>query len=241
MKILAIDTSNHPMTVALLDGNELKATTTINTIRNHSIYLLPAINRLFKLAGWQPEDIDRIVVAKGPGSYTGIRIAVTMAKTLAMTLSKELVSVSSLAVIAKNVPIIEKRLIIPFFDARRGNVFAGGYQYVHGELKLVIPEKHVAFDELIDQLKTKNADAVLVGEITPHIQKKFTSLPDGWTLLPREYAMPSAYQLGILGINGKIVSDIDSFVPTYLRITEAEANWKKAHPGEQRSNYVREV
>ena len=84
MKILAIDTSNHPMSVALVEDDQLKATITLNMVRNHSIYVLPAINDLFDKVGWQPKDIDRVVVAKGPGSYTGVRIAVTTAKTLAM-------------------------------------------------------------------------------------------------------------------------------------------------------------
>ena len=91
MKILALDTSNHPMSVALVEDDQLKATTTLNTVRNHSIYVLPTIDDLMQKVAWQPQDLDRIVVAKGPGSYTGIRIAVTLAKTLAKTLNCPLV------------------------------------------------------------------------------------------------------------------------------------------------------
>lgn len=65
------DTSNHPMSVALVEDDQLKATITLNMVRNHSVYVLPAINDLFTKVGWQPSDIERIVVAKGPGSYTG--------------------------------------------------------------------------------------------------------------------------------------------------------------------------
>ena len=124
MKVLAIDTSNHPMSVAVVEDDQLLATTTLNMVRNHSIYLMPTINNLFELVKWQPTDIDRVVVAQGPGSYTGIRIAATTAKTLAETLNVELVGVSSLAVVARNVLPESDRVIVPFFDARRGNVFA---------------------------------------------------------------------------------------------------------------------
>ena len=58
MKILAIDTSNHPMSVALVEDGEMLATTTLNMVRNHSIYLMPAIDKLFKLVKWQPTDLD---------------------------------------------------------------------------------------------------------------------------------------------------------------------------------------
>ncbi len=71
MKVLAIDTSNQPMSIALVEDDTLKATTTLNTVLNHSIYVLPTIDNLFKRVGWEPQDIDRVVVAKGPGSYCG--------------------------------------------------------------------------------------------------------------------------------------------------------------------------
>ena len=103
MKVLAIDTSNHPMSVALVEDEQLLATTTLNMVRNHSIYLMPTIDNLFKLVQWTPADLDRVVVAQGPGSYTGIRIAATTAKTLADTLKVALVGVSSLEVVARNV------------------------------------------------------------------------------------------------------------------------------------------
>ena len=125
MKILAVDTSNHPMSVALVEDEQLLATTTLNMVRNHSIYLMPAISKLFELVQWQPTDIDRVVVAQGPGSYTGVRIAVTTAKVLADTEKIDLVGVSSLAVLARNVVPTSSAIIVPFFDARRGNVFAG--------------------------------------------------------------------------------------------------------------------
>ena len=86
MKILAIDSSNHPMSVALVEDDQLLATTTLNMVRNHSIFLLPVIDDLFQKVQWQPQDLDRVVVAQGPGSYNGIRIAVTTAKVLADTL-----------------------------------------------------------------------------------------------------------------------------------------------------------
>ncbi len=242
MKILAIDTSNHPMSVALVEDDQLKATITLNMVRNHSIYVLPAINDLFDKVGWQPKDIDRVVVAKGPGSYTGVRIAVTTAKTLAMTINKELVGISSLQVLAANVPNITDNLIVPFMDARRGNVFTGGYQYQNGRLVNVMNEQHVAYNDLLATLKKGNHPVYLVGEMTPKISKNADPLPNNVQLLAPSYAMPSTYQLAILGEKAPAVKDIDDFVPNYLRITEAEVNWLKAHPGKHdESNYVQEV
>lgn len=102
MKILAIDTSNQTMAVAVTDDNRLlgQLQTTVN--KNHSKTLMPAIETLMKELELTPQELDRIVVAQGPGSYTGLRIGVTTAKTLANTLKTELVGISSLKTIAGN-------------------------------------------------------------------------------------------------------------------------------------------
>lgn len=241
MKVLAIDTSNHPMSVAVVEDDQLLATTTLNMVRNHSIYLMPTINNLFELVKWQPTDIDRVVVAQGPGSYTGIRIAATTAKTLAETLNVELVGVSSLAVVARNVLPESDRVIVPFFDARRGNVFAGAYQWQDGQLVNLIKDQHLAMATLLDQLAAVERPVTLVGHLTKKISDQFKQLPANVSLAPRAYGIPSTYQLALDGEKLPAVKEIDPFVPHYLRITEAEANWQKLHPGETRKNYVREV
>lgn len=241
MKVLAIDTSNQPMSIALAEDNILKATTTLNTVLNHSIYVLPTIDTLFKRADWQPADVDRIVVAKGPGSYTGIRIAVTTAKTLAMTLQKELVGVSSLQVLASSVPPVSDQLIVPFMDARRGNVFAGIYRYEDQQLKTVVADQHMAFNELLQLIKKQGQPAWLVGQMTKRINRQGLALPDQVQLLPASYAFPSTYRLALIGEQMPPVKDIDNFVPDYLRLTQAERDWQKEHPEAKPQNYVEEV
>lgn len=241
MKVLAIDTSNQPMAVALVEDQQLLATTTLNMVRNHSIYVLPTINQLCDLVGWQRNDIDRVVVAQGPGSYTGVRIAVTTAKVLADTEKIDLVGVSSLQVLARNVVPTAHEIIVPFFDARRGNVFAGAYQWQDQQLVSLMDEQHLPMADLLEQLATKDDNVLLVGQLTERIQKKITQLPPNVQLMPRPFAIPSAYQLALVGEKLEPVTDIDDFVPHYLRITEAEANWQKSHPGVTKSNYVREV
>ena len=96
MKILAMDTSNKALSLAILENKELLGQVTFNIKKNHSITLMPAIDFLMNSLDLKPADLDRIAVAQGPGSYTGLRIAVATAKTLAHTLKIELVGVSSL-------------------------------------------------------------------------------------------------------------------------------------------------
>lgn len=241
MKVLAIDTSNHPMSVALVEDSALMATTTLNMVRNHSIYLMPTIDHLMKEVGWQPEDLDRVVVAQGPGSYTGVRIAVTTAKTLALTLHLPVVGISSLAVVALNTLPTTKGLVVPFFDARRGNVFAGAYQWVGGHLVNQMADAHLAIGDLLTKLGSQDQPVIMLGQRTKRINAKIETVPDNVTFAPRSFGLPSTYRLALAGEDAAPVTDLDNFVPHYLRITEAEAQWQKQHPGETRANYVREV
>ena len=241
MKILAIDTSNHPMSVALVENDQLLATTTLNMVRNHSIFLLPVIDDLFQKVQWQQQDLDRIVVAQGPGSYTGIRIAVTSAKVLADTLKIELVGISSLKTVAANVNPGTNALIVPFFDARRGNVFAGAYQWKDGQLISVLNDQHLSMQDLLEQLVKFEKPVLLAGELTDRLKKQLTAVPKQIQFLSSAFAIPSTYQLALLGAKETPVQDIDDFVPQYLRITEAEAVWQHQHPDAPKQDYVREV
>lgn len=242
MKILAIDTSNHPMTVALLEDQQLLASTTLNMVRNHSIYLMPTIDELMRRLKWRPSDLERIVVAQGPGSYTGVRIAVTTAKVLAATLHIDLVGVSSLAVIAANVPPVNHALLAPFFDARRGNVYGGVYQWQGQEIVNKQADAHLAMTDFVKQLGQLDQPVIMVGQLTKRINQHFDGqLPDNVTLLSAGYTVPDPYKLGLLGADKAAVKDLDAFVPHYLLLTEAEVEWKKQHPNAPHRNYVREV
>ena len=120
MKVLAFDTSSKALSLAILEDKQVLAETTINIKKNHSITLMPAIDFLMASLDWTPKDLDRIVVAEGPGSYTGLRIAVATAKTLAHTLNIELVGMSSLLAL---VPYQEEGLFVPFDGLRVATMF----------------------------------------------------------------------------------------------------------------------
>src|SRR5574342_1124584 len=126
MTILAIDTSNYALGVALLEENQVLGEYMTNLKKNHSVRIMPAIQTLMQDCDRVPADLTKVVVAKGPGSYTGVRIGVTIAKTLAWTLKKDLVGISSLEVLAQSGKYFDG-FTVPLFDARRTQVFTGLY------------------------------------------------------------------------------------------------------------------
>ncbi|MFT8882442.1 MAG: tRNA (adenosine(37)-N6)-threonylcarbamoyltransferase complex dimerization subunit type 1 TsaB [Liquorilactobacillus hordei] len=231
MNILAIDTSNQPLSIAILKDEELVATTTTNQSKNHSVTLMPQIANLLSSVGMKAMDIDRFVVAKGPGSYTGLRIGVTTAKTFAFTLGKELVGISSLAVLADSINV-EETMIVPIFDARRDNVFTGVYSKDSNGLTNIIPDQHISLENLLEKTK-KYQRIIFVGSDSHKFEKQILEKMDEQqeiTFSSMELDYPQAYRLGLLGLKGK-PADIHSFVPDYLRLTQAESQWLENHQG----------
>ncbi|GKT02795.1 tRNA (adenosine(37)-N6)-threonylcarbamoyltransferase complex dimerization subunit type 1 TsaB [Furfurilactobacillus entadae] len=241
MKVLALDTSNRPLSVALLEDETVVGKVTTATQLDHSVQLMSAIASLMADEGWQPTDLDRVVVAQGPGSYTGVRIAVTTAKTLAATLNLELVGVSSLAVLAGGVAQASNQLIVPVFDGRNTQLYAGGYRVKEGELTNVIADQHTNLTSWLTLLADLNEPVLLVGETTRYHDEIVNQLGDNALFAPTADNLPDAGVLGQLGQAIAPVENIDNFVPKYLRLSPAEAQWAAAHPGETNTNYVEEV
>lgn len=120
---LWIDSATPTLWLALSRGDEMIASHQHEGDNDHSKTLMPAVERLIDQASLTVKDIHEIVVGVGPGSYTGTRIGVVVAKTLAHALRIPLYKVSSLALLASS----QEGVLIAAVDARRGYVFAGIY------------------------------------------------------------------------------------------------------------------
>ncbi|MCY7034145.1 tRNA (adenosine(37)-N6)-threonylcarbamoyltransferase complex dimerization subunit type 1 TsaB [Streptococcus sanguinis] len=228
MKIAAFDTSSKALTLAILEDETLLAQMTLNIKKNHSITLMPAIDFLMKSLDMKPTDLDRIAVAQGPGSYTGLRIAVATAKTLAHTLKIELVGVSSLLAL---VPEQAEGLVIPVMDARRNNVYAGFYQ----SGQAVRPEAHLPLAEVLEIAGAADQPVTFVGETTAFVEQIEAALPQA-AIQP---TLPEAATIGRLGLDLPAQS-IHDFVPNYLKRVEAEENWLKTHQ-ESSNSYIQRL
>lgn len=236
MKILAIDTSNQPLAVALTDDGQMLATRETNESRNHSLQLLPLIAEMMASVNWQPTDLKRVVVAAGPGSYTGVRIGVTTAKTLATTLGIELVGVSSLKVLAANVEV-SNSLVVPIFDARNANMYSAVYQ--NGQI--VWPDQHANIADLEAFLKTTTDPIIVVGEYANFEKTLRETFGNRVTFALDEQNVPHGEKIAMLGAAEAPIENPHQFVPKYLRVSQAEADWQAAHPSEVGQDYVEEV
>lgn len=229
MKLLAMDTSSQALALALLEDDKVMAELTLNIKRNHSIHLMPAVDFLVESVGWKPADLERVAVAQGPGSYTGLRVAVATAKTLAYTLKIDLVGVSSLYALAAAVKT--DGFVIPLIDARRNTVYAGFYE--NGEA--IRPDQHLPFSDVLNSL-SEAKQVTFVGETANFRSQIEAMLPHADIL----ETLPSAVEIGKLG---RVLPPVDvaAFVPKYLKRVEAEENWLKTHTLNDETDYIKRV
>lgn len=226
---LAIDTANIPLSIAIVKDGKIITEENTSTRINHSLRAMPAIEEAFKRAQLTPAEIDKVVVSEGPGSYTGVRIGVTIAKTLAWTLKKPLVGVSSLRSLATN-GMFFQGLICPVMDARRKHVYAGIYQSENGKLIQQVEDKHVAFKELVSHLSTLQEPILFIGQDVELYQEELKeALGEKAVIAPLQYNLPRASSLVYVAQQLEEMEEVHQFVPEYRRIAEAEANWLKAN------------
>lgn len=224
MTILAIDTSNLTLGVALIKDGKVIAEHISHFKKNHSVRAMPAIDELLKECGLKPSDLTQIAVAKGPGSYTGVRIGVTIAKTLAWSLNIPVKTVSSLEVLAANGRFFQG-LICPLFDARRGQVYTGLYQYRDGKLHGLEEDQNILLEDWLKKLKAMDQQVLFIGSDTGiHREMIERILDEQAVIADPALQLPRPSELALIG-ELKEDEPVHSIVPNYIRLAEAEAVW----------------
>lgn len=131
-RVLAVETSGSTFSIALAEGEKLLAEIFWHSGLSHSERLVPAVEWMLREAGWSYGDLGKVAVSTGPGSFTGIRVGLTFARTLAQARKLPLVGMTSLEVLAAGIPGTDLR-VVPAIDALRDEVFVFGG---NGEVEL---------------------------------------------------------------------------------------------------------
>ena len=154
----------------------------------------------------------------------------TIAKTLAWTLNIPLSGVSSLEALAANGRYFNGS-ISPLFDARRGQVYTGLYEYNNEQLTIILEDCNILSTEWASRLKERNRPVLFVGQdVEIHREAISQVLGDLAFFAPNPLFNPRPSELAFIG-KDKMEEDIHHFVPNYVRMAEAEAKWL-----EQQSN-----
>ena len=215
MRVLAVETSSLAGGVALLDDDRLVAEYVLDVRVTHSERLMSAVDRVLTDARWTPRDLNGLAVAVGPGSFTGLRIAVSTVKGLALALDLPIAAVPTLDAMAAALPWVSLP-VCPVLDARKGEVYASRYRWEADLMRREWEYLALAPEALAARLAEPT---LVVGDGAEHI------LSPHARRLQAPRRLPSPASVGALGLErlrrGETVSAA-ALVPLYLRPSEAE-------------------
>ena len=160
MITLFIDTSSSDVSIALVKDNKVLSSITQNLPNQHSIYTTSYIDKVLKETSLEPKDIDKIMVVNGPGSFTGVRIGVTIAKVFAYILKKDIICLSSLKIRAIS---SNHNKCLSIINANRNNYYIGLYNQENNE---IIEEQFNNKDFVIDIINKYNPTIVSESNLT---------------------------------------------------------------------------
>lgn len=223
MKILAVDTSTSLGSIALVDGPTVRAELSLNVGATHNRRLLPGIHRMLTDAGWSLQDLDGLAIGLGPGSFTGLRIGMSVMKGLAFATGKPLAGVPTLDALAANVSLVPWG-ICPVLDARKGEVYAALYQRGRSpDLERVTPYLVVKPQHLVALIKERT---VLVGDgLIRYGDYLAAELGDRMVRAPAHLNAihgTSIAWLAMARLQRGLTENVSACVPLYVRPSEAE-------------------
>ena len=230
--ILACDTSTTVGSVALVEGGIVTAETVVKSTISHSLRILKDIQAMLKERELNLSEVDALVTAGGPGSFTGVRIAMSTMKGLAWSAGKPLIVVGSLKALAY--PLLHRQMpVLVTFDARRREVYGALFSQ---DGSVLVEQAAVAPAELAARcLAAVGVDTGIIcaGEGFTEYQEIFAEVL-GRDKMIRAAAYEDFVKASVLGIIGtdrfkdQDFSNIATVEPVYLRRSEAEINLEKA-------------
>ena len=219
--ILAIETSGRLGSVALATSEELLDETIFSAPMRHSVELFPAIDGLLRKTARRRQAISHCFISMGPGSFTGLRIAVSAAKAMSLANDTHIVAVNTLDVIAANAcRSVQTDYVAPILDAKRGQFFTAGYHRTDADAHLhkIIADSLQTPDEILSWCTSLDGSVALLGEGLHHHRARFAG--DRISILDPSFWMPGAatvYALGKEKATRGEFSDPLTLTPYYLR------------------------
>ena len=222
MLILAIESSAKAASAALCRDGEILAYSYQRTALTHSATLLPMIDDMLKNSGTDKSGIDAVAVARGPGSFTGVRIGVATAKGLCWGLDKPAVGVSTLeamAYLALCVP--EGTVICPAMDARRNQIYNALFLMEEGQPARLTPDRAIAAGDLAAEAAALPGPLWVLGDGAAVCAAALKEREIPYTLAPETLRWQNACGVALAAMD-KTPAGAEDLLPVYLRLSQAE-------------------
>lgn len=210
------------------DGGRLVAELTVGHVGTHSEWLMDGVKVQLESAGWRVEDIDLLALAVGPGSFTGLRIGVSVLKGLAWAMDKPVFGVSTLQALSMNLRY-SAQTVCPLLDARKGEVYTALYKDRGGAMAPVLKDCALRPEELIERVLEQQKEhkeappTVFVGDGLRVYAGVFKEAIKGAVVAPAPLWLIRASNIAELALKGEGKRmEPGEISPVYLRKSEAE-------------------
>lgn len=237
MLILAADTSTNAGSLAIAESGEPFRVlierswdlALLKTAPNHSARIVPEIEEIVRAAGITWKDVGGLACATGPGSFTGLRVALSALKGIALARDLPLAGVSTLEAMAAGLPFAS-RLFVPLLDARKSEIYGAAYDLSDGAPRRVIEETVIAPDVFLKRVADLGRPVLLAGEGVRAYADLVRNVLPGAVVVDGSAALPRAGNVAKLAApllaRGRVPeTEAAGVVPAYLRRPEAE--WKR--------------
>jgi tRNA threonylcarbamoyladenosine biosynthesis protein TsaB len=229
--VLGIDTSTRVAGAAVAGEDRLISERFVHNLQTHSQNIIPMIGQIMDDAGIKPPDLHGIAVTGGPGSFTGLRIGMSVAKTMGLTLGLPVIGISTLKALAWNLYRVEG-LICPILDAKKNEVYTCAYRSGDSGLDEVFGPAALNPEQLIARLAEFGEEKVhFLGDGVPVYGDVFKAeLGQRAFFAPMLNAFPRASavaELGLVKLRAGFDADSTFLQPVYLRRSEAEVTWEQ--------------
>ena len=234
MIILGIDTATEMVSVAVINGTTVMASSETRSERRHAEDLTPMIDFVRRSAGVSLRELDAVAVDVGPGLFTGMRVGIATAQALAFALSIPLVGVDGLEALVASLPatgVEQAEVVVPTIDARRREV-AWAVHRAAGTR--VVAPRVGGMDDLLAGIRERDQRSLLVGEYASrHREEILAGLgPQAWNVTFGDPGndWPHARCIATVAHERLMRDDatppnVPSVVAMYLREADAEINW----------------
>lgn len=222
---LAIETSGRVGSVALVDAGTVVAEQQFAHGLQNAARILPIIDDLCRSAGWGPKDLGELYVSIGPGSFTGLRIGVTLVKTLAFVTHARVFAVPTVRVLAHNAPQGWHHAII-VLDAKRDQIYTARFRNDGGD---IVEEEPAHLASLREVLARSPRPVHLIGEGIPYHRQHVPNEAGVIVTDPQTWQARASVvaRIGVeMSRSGTPTTDPLHLVPIYIRLPEAEEKWR---------------
>lgn len=225
MNILAIDTSGPVASCALMSCGRIVHSVCMQHGLTHSETILPAVDSVLVASGVTCQDIDVFAAVAGPGSFTGVRIGVCMAKGFARAVNKPCCPINSLEALSMNFAGFNG-LVAPILDARRGQVYCAAFDMISGMPVRVMPDAAMPITEFLEALPRDRRVAFLGDGLLVHAQTIIDTMGEAAFIAPANLGYLRADSACVLAETGEWIKPA-LLRPIYLRAPQAERERKE--------------